>query len=78
MVKNPPVNTGDAGSIPELGRSLMKERATNSPGKSHGQRSLPDYSRWGREVKNNSATEHACTLLGIRDDNRCNFGFVFY
>ena len=49
--KESPVNAGDAGSVPELGRSLVKERASNSPGKSHGQRSLPDYSRWGREVK---------------------------
>ena len=30
MVKNPPVNAGDAGLIPGLGRSLEKEMATHS------------------------------------------------
>ena len=30
VVKNPPANAGDAGSIPGLGRSLEKEMATLS------------------------------------------------
>ena len=30
MIKNPPANAGDTGSIPELGRSPKKEMATNS------------------------------------------------
>ena len=30
MVKNPPANAGDAGSIPGSGRSLEKEMATRS------------------------------------------------
>ena len=30
MVKNPPANVGDSGSIPGLGRSLKKEMATQS------------------------------------------------
>ena len=30
MVKNPPANAGDAGSIPRLGRVLEKETATHS------------------------------------------------
>ena len=30
VVKNPPANAGDAGSIPGLGRSLEKEMATQS------------------------------------------------
>ena len=30
MVKNPPANAGDAGSIPGLGRSPGKEMATHS------------------------------------------------
>ena len=30
VVKNPPANAGDAGSIPRLGRSLEKEMATHS------------------------------------------------
>ena len=30
VVKNPPANAGDVGSIPGLGRSLEKEMATHS------------------------------------------------
>ena len=30
MVKNPPANAGDEGSIPGLGRPLEKEMATHS------------------------------------------------
>ena len=37
--------------VQPLGRedSLEKEMATFLPGKSHGQRSLVDYSTWGRK-----------------------------
>ena len=50
MVKNPPANAGDAGSILGSGRS-PRERNGNShpvflPGKSHGQGSLAGYSPW--------------------------------
>ena len=46
MVKNPPANEGDMGSIRGSGRSLRVEMATHSTilGKSHGQRSLVGYS----------------------------------
>ena len=51
VVKNPPANAGDAGSIPELGRSPGE--GTGNPlqysGKSHRQRSLVGYSPWGRK-----------------------------
>ena len=48
LVKNPPANSGDAGSVPGSGRSPVKEMATHSStGKSHGQRSLVVYSPWG-------------------------------
>ena len=50
MVKNTPASAGDAGSIPESGRSLEKKMATNPSvlaGKPHGQRSLVGYSPWG-------------------------------
>ena len=43
MVNNLPANAGNAGSVPESGRSLEKEMATHPvflPGESHGQRSL--------------------------------------
>ena len=56
MVKNPPVNaedTGDAGSIPGLGRSSgggngnpLQYSCLENP---HGQRSLVGYSPWGRK-----------------------------
>ena len=47
MVKNPPANTGDAGSISGLGRSPgvgNDNPLVFSPGKLHGQRSLEGYS----------------------------------
>ena len=50
VLKNPPANTGDSGSIPGSGRSLEKEKATHSSifgGKSHGQRSPAGYSPMG-------------------------------
>ena len=51
LVKNPPANAGDTGSIPGSGRSPLKEgMATHSiflPGESHGQRSLAGYSPRG-------------------------------
>ena len=49
MVKNPPANAGDAGSIPGSGRSLEEEMANTPvflPGRFHGQ-SLAGYSPWG-------------------------------
>ena len=39
-------NVGDLGSIPGREDTLEKEMVT-LPGKSHGQRSLVDYSPWG-------------------------------
>ena len=46
-VKNPPVNAGDLGGIPGLGRSPETGSGNTPvflPGKSHGQRSLVGYS----------------------------------
>ena len=52
MVKNPPVNAGDTGSIPGLGRSPWRRAWQPTPiflpGESHGQRSLASYSPRGR------------------------------
>ena len=45
-------NARDPGSIPGSGRCSKKEMAAHSsilPGKSHGQRSLVDYSPWGHK-----------------------------
>ena len=57
MVKNPPANAGDIGSIPESGRSPGGQfTPVFSPGKFHGQRSLAGYSPWGH--KESDMTEH--------------------
>ena len=57
VVKNPPANAGDVGSIPGLGRSLGEEILLRwqptpvfLPQKSHGQRSLAGYSPWGHKL----------------------------
>ena len=51
VVKNPPANSGDVGSIPGLGKSPGGGRAWQPtpvflPGKPHGQRSPVGYSPW--------------------------------
>jgi len=50
VVKNPPANAGDAGSVP--GQEIpwrMKWQPTPTflPGEYHEQRNLADYSPWG-------------------------------
>ena len=54
MVKNPPANAGDLGSIPELGRAPGGGNGQPTPvllpGKSHGQRSLAGCSPRGRKA----------------------------
>ena len=49
VVKNPPANAGDMGSIPEPGRSAGKGNGNSFrySGKSQGQRGLAGYSPWG-------------------------------
>ena len=49
MVKNPPANSGDMGSIPGSGRSPGKGHGNHPvflPGGFHGQSSLANYSPW--------------------------------
>ena len=50
MVKNPPANAGDTGSIPGSGRSPGEGNGKPTPvvlpGESYGQRSLAGYSPW--------------------------------
>ena len=48
VVKNLPANAGDAGSVPELGRSPGEGNGNplQYSGKSHRQRSLVDYRPW--------------------------------
>ena len=51
VVKNPPANVGDSGSIPGLGRSPVEGNGNplkySCLEKSHEQRSLVGYSPWG-------------------------------
>ena len=59
VVKNPPANAGDAGSIPGSGRSPEEEWYPSPvflPGKPHGQRSLAGYSPEG--CKESDTTAH--------------------
>ena len=50
VVKNSPANSRDVGSIPGMGRFPWRRKWQPTPvflpGKSHGQRSLVDYSPW--------------------------------
>ena len=51
MVKNLPANVGETGLIPGLGKIPWGRKwqpvPIFLPGKSHGQRSLANYSLWG-------------------------------
>ena len=54
MVKNPPANAGELGSIPGLKRSFGEGNGNPLtsvflPGKYHGQRSQVGYSPWGSQ-----------------------------
>ena len=58
MVKNPPANAGDEGSILGLGRFLWRGKWQLTPvflpGESHGQRSLEGYSPWSHKESDTS------------------------
>ena len=70
VVKNPSASAGDArylGSIPGSGRSPGEGNGNPFlPGKSHGQRSLVDYSPWGH--KKSDMTEQL--TLSVMDAGR--------
>ena len=65
MVKNPPANAGEAGSIPGLGRSPgegnqnpLQYSCLENP----MERRLAGYSPWGRRVQQDRSTKHfECT-----------------
>ena len=73
-VKNLPVNAGDAGSIPDLGRSSEENDDLlqySLPGRRHGQRSLAGYSPWAaKESDTNSQLNNNKSLL-------CSGNFLF-
>ena len=63
VIKNPPANAGNVGSIPGSRRSpgegKWQPTAVFLPGKSHGQRSLMGYTPWSR--KESDMTERLST-----------------
>ena len=73
VVKNPPANAGDSGSIPGSGRSLGGGHDNPLqfflPGESHGQRSLAGYSPWGHKIiRHDLATKQVEEATG-RENN---------
>ena len=67
MVKNPPANAGDVGSNPGSGRFPWRRKWQRTPvflpGKSHGQRSLADYSPWAhKRIGHNLLTKQQAFL----------------
>ena len=69
VVKNPPANAGDLGSIPGLGRSPGEGHGYPlqyaCPEESHGQRTLVGYSPWGHKgVRHDLAAKEPAPLLG--------------
>ena len=63
VVRNPPANAGDAGSILGLGISPGRRKRQPTPvffpGKSYGQRNLTGYRLWGhKRVGHNLVTKH--------------------
>ena len=63
MVKNLPVNEGDTGLFPGLGRSPGEGNGNPlHPGKSHGQRSLAGYSPWGHNKLDMTKKQQAQSL----------------
>ena len=71
VLKNPPGNAGDAGSVPGFRRPPGEgndNRLVFLPGKSHGQRSLPSYSPWvAKRVGRNLAIKQHHQSLGVLD-----------
>ena len=74
VVKNPPANAGDVGSILGLGKIPWKRKWQPSPvllpRKSHGQRSLVGFSPWDR--KESDTTERLSTAQHVADQQCCD------
>ena len=63
VVKNPPANAGDTGSIPGLGGSLEEGMATHLvflPRECRGQWSLVSYSLWSHKESDMTECTHTC------------------
>ena len=84
VVKNPPANVGDAGSIPDSGKSPGRNGNPLQvflPGKSHGQRSLADYKSMGcQRVEHDLRTKQQmgmCKLLSRFQNKVVTLDFTF-
>jgi len=79
VVKNPPANAGDVGSIPGLGRFPWRRNwqpiPVFLPGKSHGQRSLAGYSPWGRKRARHDLATKQQMEVKHRQENKVNTGW---
>ena len=68
MVKNPPCNAGDLGSIPGLGRCPGGGHGNSLQcfclDKPQGQRSLAGYGPWGRKESDMMATKRSTAQEG--------------
>ena len=75
MVKNPPANAGDVGSISGSGRSPVEGNGTPVflLGKSHGQRRLVGYSPWSlKTVRQSLATKQQLSRVWINVRSKLN------
>ena len=67
MIKNPPPNAGDLGSIPGSGRFPWRRKRQPTPvflpGEPHGQRSLAGYSSWGRKKSDTIERPNNCPQI---------------
>ena len=71
VVQNLPANAGDAGSVPELGRSPEEGRQPIPvflPGKPHGQRSLMYCRLWRHRIRHDFTTQQE---IAFRKLNIC-------
>ena len=80
MVEDPPADagdTGDAGSIPGVGKTHWRRKQQPTPvflpGKSHGQRSLAGYSPRGHQELNTTERLSIHTHKSIAETTVCSF-----
>ena len=82
MVKNMLANAGDMGSVPGSGRFPWRRKCQPTPvflpGKSHGQRSLADYSPLGhKRIRHNLVTKQHNSGIYTPKLYRGEFTFSF-
>ena len=75
VIKNPPVNAGEVGLIPGLGRFPQRRKWQPTPvflpGKSHGQRTLASYSPQGHKESDTERLNNDKQIIQLRSN--CSF-----